>query len=183
MSSDIKKYYEEYENFFKKKKLSSNPRILSGKQANVKTNKYIKYNQKENINNNNVNVIPFGYDIIKNNEEIINQDSDINALEKKYRYIKFNKILSPKKNMNIEEKVFYKKDGRPVKFSLFNENDLGINTFDFKINIMSSEEDYDSDDMIIMDGTKKAQEDLFEMVEFVKKNGFKDIFNYQKYYK
>ena len=69
--------------------------------------------------------------------------------------------------MNIEEKVFYKKDGRPVKFSLFNENELGINKFDFKINIMSSEEDYDMFDMIIMDGTKKAQEDLFETVEFV----------------
>ncbi len=182
MSSDIKKYYEEYEKFFKKKKLSSNSNRVSGKQENIKTNKYNKTCQKENINNNN-NVIPFSYRIIAKNEEQINPDSNINILEKKYGYVKFSKILSPKKNISIGEKVFYKKDGRPEKFSLFNEDDLGLNKYDNKINIMSAEEDYDSDDMIIMDGTQKAQSDLFEAVEIVKKNGYKDIYNYQKYYK
>ena len=181
MSSDIKKYYEEYKDFFKKKKLSSNSYKVSGKQANDKTNKNFKSFPKENINN--ANIIPFGYGIIKNKEEPINQDSDIRLLEKKNCYVKFSKLLSPKKNITIGEKVFYKKDGRPEKFTLFNENDLGLNKFDNKINIMPSEEDYDSDDMIIMDGTQKAQADLFEAVEIVKKNGLKDIYNYQKYYK
>ena len=36
--------------------------------------------------------------------------------------------------------------------------------------------------MIIMDGKCKAQEDLMDAVENIKKNKFKNIFNYQKYY-
>ena len=65
---------------------------------------------------------------------------------------------------------------------MFNEDDLGLNKYDNKINIMSAEEDYDSDDMIIMDGKCKAQEDLMDAVENIKKNKFKNIFNYKKYY-
>ena len=83
----------------------------------------------------------------------------------------------------IREKIFYKKNGRKVKFNLYIENELGLNKFDDKVNILQSEEDFDSDDMIIMDGKLKAEEDLFEAVELFKKNSFKEVNNYKKYYK
>ena len=87
------------------------------------------------------------------------------------------------KNITIGEKLFYKKNGRSEKFRLFNENEIGLNKYDDKVSILESEEDYDSDDMIIIDGVKKAEEDLFEGIEIFKKDHFKDIHNYQKYYK
>ena len=179
MSSDIKKYYEEYEKF--QKKLSSNP--LLGKQPNAKTNKYNKSCQKNEKNNN--TIIPFAYGINKiNDENNQNLEDEIKMLEQKSFNMKKKKLFNPMKNITtIREKIFYKKNGRKVKFNLYIENELGLNKFDNKVNILQSEEDYDSDDMIIIDGIKKAEEDLFEGVESFKKNNFKEVNNYKKYYK
>ena len=65
MNSNFKKFYEEYERLFEKKKASSsNSNRVLGKEENTQTNKNIKSSQKENIHNN--IVIPFGYE--KNNK-------------------------------------------------------------------------------------------------------------------
>ena len=179
MSSDIKKFYEEYEQF--QKKVSSNP--ISGKPANVKTNKFNKSCKKNEKNNN--TVFPFAYGINKNNDENNqNLEDEIKMLEKKSFNLKKKKLFKPMNNITtIRVKEFYKKNGRKEKFNLYNENELGLNIFDDKVNILQSEEDYDSDDMIIMDGKRKAEEDLIEAIEIFKKNNFKEIINYQKYYK
>ena len=179
MSSDIKKFYEEYVQF--QKNTSSNP--ISGKQANVKTNKYNKSCQKNEKNNN--TIVPFVCGINKNNDENNqNLEDEIKMLEKKSFNLKKKKLFNPMKNITtIREKIFYKKNGRKVKFNLYIENELGLNKFDDKVNILQSEEDFDSDDMIIMDGKLKAEEDLFEAVELFKKNSFKEVNNYKKYYK
>ena len=88
------------------------------------------------------------------------------------------------KNIIAGKKEFYKKNGKSENFILYTENELGLNTFDKKLNsnIFNSEEDYDSDDMIIMEGKYKVQEDLIDAIENIKKNKFKNIYNYQKYY-
>ena len=183
MNSNFKKFYEEYERLFEKKKASSsNSNRVLGKEENTQTNKNIKSSQKENIHNN--IVIPFGYE--KNNKNNIrehtNLENEINMLEKKSYYFKSKKVFNPMKNIIAGKKVFYKKNGKSEKFNLYIENEIGLNIFDNKTNIQSSEEDYDSDDMIIMDGKSKAEEDLFEAVENIKKNKYKNICNYQKYY-
>ena len=181
MSSNIRKYYQEYEEYLQNKKLCSNPNRISAKQANVKTNKYNKSCAKaESINI----ILPFGYGIDKSmSENNVNCEEEIKNIDKKFFNIKKKKIAFRKRNILVEKKLFYKKDGRPEKFKLFRENELGLNTFDDKVNILQSEEDYDSDDMIVTDGVKKAKEDLFEALEIFRKNKFKDIKNYQKYYK
>ena len=183
MSKDFKKYYEEYKQIFIKKKISSesNSNRVSGKDENIQTSKNIKSTKKENIHNN--DVIPFGYENINNNiNERINLENKINMIDRKSYYFKNRKLYIPKKNIFIGKKEFYKKNGKSENFNLFEEKEIGLNIFNIKTNIMSSEEDYDSDEMIIMDGKKKAEEDLIEAVENIKKNSFKDINNYQKYY-
>ena len=180
MSSDIKKYYEEYKQFFQEKK-SLNSNRAYGKQEKVKTIKFNKTYKKEDIHN--LNIIPFGYNAINNEQKNLKLEDEITLLEKKSFNLKKKKILIPMKNITIGEKLFYKKNGRSEKFRLFNENEIGLNKYDDKVSILESEEDYDSDDMIIIDGVKKAEEDLFEGIEIFKKDHFKDIHNYQKYYK
>ena len=179
MSSDIKKLYEEYEQL--QKKVSSNP--ISGKQANVKTNKFNKSGKKNDKNNN--TVFPFAYGINKiSDENNQNLEDEIKMLEQKSFNLKKKKLFKSMNNITtIRIKEFYKKNGRKEKFNLYNENELGLNKYDDKVNILQSEEDYDSDDMIIMDGQRKAEEDLIEAVEIFKKNGFKEVNNYLKYYK
>ena len=83
----------------------------------------------------------------------------------------------------IDKKVFYKKDGRTEQFNLYQERDIGLNKYDNQIDIMPSEEDYDSDNMIIMDGKKKAEKDLIEAVEIIKRNNLEEVSNYVKYCK
>ena len=184
MSSDFRKYYEEYEKYIQKKKASSNSNKISIKQANVKTNKYNKSCAKVDENTN--LVLPFGYGISKSISENNNNkkyEDEIKIMNKKFFNLKKKKMLYPKRNIYVDKKLFYKKDGRPEKFQLFKESELELNAFENKVNILQSEEDYDSDDMIITDGVKKAQEDLFEALEIFRKNHFKDIKNYQKYCK
>ena len=182
MSYNIKKYYEEYEKFFQKKNMPSNSNGLSEKQANVDTNKYNKSCQKEVIKDH--TIIPFGCCIIKNNnQKNISMEDEIKMIEKRSFNLKKKKIFNPMKNITVREKVFYQKNGRSVKFKLFNENELGLNKFDNNVDILDAEEDYDSDDMIIIDGMKKAEKDLYKAIEYFKKNNFKDIYNYQKFCK
>ena len=182
MSSNLRKYYEEYEQYIQKKKVSSNSNRISTKQANIKTNKYNKSCQKFDENNN--IILPFNYGNNKiNSENNINLEDEIKMLEKKTLNFKKKKVLAPINNLTVTNKYFYKKDGRTQKFKLYRENELGISIFNNKVDILQAEEDYDSDDMIVMDGVKKAEEDLLEAIKLVQKNNFKDIHNYQKYYK
>ena len=179
MSNNFKKYYEEYQQVFHQKKISSesNSNRESGKEKNIQTTKN-KSCKKEN------SIIPFGFGPIVNNvKEHIHLKNEINMIEKKSFYLKSRKFLRPSKNMFIGTKEFYKKNGKSEKFSLFSEKEIKLNIFDTKTtNILSSEEDYDSDDMIVKDGTEQAEEDIIEAVENVKKYSFKDIYNYHKYY-
>ena len=184
MSTNFKQFYEEYSKIFEKKKISSNSNRVLGKEENIETNKNIKSFQKENNPNN--TVIPFGYEKSnKNNvKENTNLENEIKTLEQKSYVAKSKKVYIPMKNIIAGKKVFYKKDGKSENFSLYNENGIKLNVFDkqLKTNVFNSEEDYDSDDMIIMDGKNKATEDLIEAVENIKKNKYKYIYNYQKYY-
>ena len=176
--------YEEYLRLFEKKKISSNSNRVSGKEENIETNKNIKSFEKENIKNN--DIIPFDYEKNNKNNKIehIILEKQIIMMEENSHNLKSKKINNQIKSIIAGKKVFYKKNGKSEIVKLYNENDIGLNKFDKKINskIYSSEEDYDSDDMIIMDGKCKAQEDLMDAVENIKKNKFKNIFNYQKYY-
>ena len=176
MSNNFKKYYEEYQQVFHQKTSESNSNRESGREKNIQTNKN-KSCKKENT------IVPFGFGSIDNNEkEHIHLKNEINMIEKKSFYLKSKKFLKPSKNIFIGTKEFYKKNGKSERFNLFSEKEIKLNIFDTKTtNILSSEEDYDSDDMIVKDGTKKAEEDLIEAVENVKKYSFKDIYNYQKY--
>ena len=184
--SSYKSQYEAYEKMFLKKKASSNSNNVLVKETNIKTNKYNKSFHKNDINNNN-NVISFSYENINNNiiPECINQENKIieKIKEKNIYNLKKRKMVMPIMKIKIDKKVFYKNDGRKEQFNLYKESELSLNKFDNKINIMPSEEDYDSDDMIIMDGKKKAEQDLFEAVEIIKGNGFEEISNYVKYCK
>ena len=177
MSNNFKKYYEEYQQVFHQKTSESHSNRESGREKNIQTNKN-KSCKKENT------IVPFSFGYIDNNEkEHIHLKNEINMIEKKSFYLKSKKFLKPSKNIFIGTKEFYKKNGKSERFSLFSEKEIKLNIFDTKTtNILSSEEDYDSDDMIVKDGTKKAEEDLIEAVENVQKFNFKDIYNYHLYY-
>ncbi len=181
MSSNIKKYYEEYEQFFEQKKIFNSNRI-PGKQLNDISNQF--NNSCRKVDKNKKKTIPITYAKNKyNGVNSINLEDEINMLEKNSFNFKKKKLYIPLKIYTKGEKLFYKNDGRPEKFILLDENELGINKFDGKVKILQSEEDYDSDDMVVMDGVKKAQEDLCEAIEICKKDNFKEINNFQKYYK
>ena len=104
MSSNITKFYEEYEQF--QKKISSNP--IFGNQVNIKTNKYNKSCQKNEKNN---AVIPFSIGNNKiSDENNQNLEDEIKMLEKKTFNMKKKKLFNPMNNIiTIREKVFYKK--------------------------------------------------------------------------
>ena len=182
--SNIKRFYEEYTKHCEKKKTSSNSNRVLGKEENIQTNKSIKSFQKENIHNN--AIIPFGYEKsnINNKAGHTYLENEKKNLEKKSGCLKKKKLNFPMKNIIAGKKEFYKKNGKSENFILYTENELGLNAFDKKLNsnIFNSEEDYDSDDMIIMEGKYKVQEDLIDAIENIKKNKFKNIYNYQKYY-
>ena len=180
-----KSHYEEYQKMFQKKKASSNSNKVSLKETNTKTNKYNKSFHKVDDKAN--TIISFSYENNNNNmiPEYTNQENkntneveEINAFNLKKR-----KMLIPKIKIKIDKKVFYKKDGRTEQFNLYQERDIGLNKYDNQIDIMPSEEDYDSDNMIIMDGKKKAEKDLIEAVDIIKRNNLEEVSNYVKYCK
>ena len=105
----------------------------------------------------------------------------INTLETNLYVKKFKKIFTPGK-FNVKQKVYYK-NGKGMKFNLFREREIGLNGWDKKINILESEEDYDSDENVIMDGKGKTKDDLIEALRIFKINKFKEIKNYSKYCK
>ena len=112
--------------------------------------------------------------IIKNNDEnnqnLEGQIGEIQMLEKKYINMKKKKLNNPNIT-TIKEKIFYTEDGKETKFNLYKENELGINIFDDKVTILDSEEDYESDETIVMDGKRKSEQDLLKGIElFEKKN-------------
>ena len=181
MSFNYRNYYDKYEQCIQKKKISSNYKGTSTKQANEITNKYNKSSQKI-VENNNI-ISQFNYDINNNNDENnINLLDEIKMLENLSFSYKKKKVITPM-NPTVTHIYFYKNDRRMENFNLFKENELGLNIFDNKVDILQSEEDYESDDMIVMDGEKKSGEDLLKAVNIIKKNNFKYIYNYQKYYK
>ena len=54
---------------------------------------------------------------------------------------------------------------------------IGLNGWNKKISILESEEDYDSDENVIMNGKAKTKDDLNEAMRLFKRNKFKDINN------
>ena len=72
----------------------------------------------------------------------------------------------------MKQKIYYK-NGKGFKFNLFKEREIGLNGWDKKINILESEEDYDSDDNIILDGKGKTKDDIIEAMRLFRNNKFK----------
>ena len=120
-----------------------------------------------------------GKENIENFEE--SQENYINTLDEKSPIMKLKKIYTPKK-FNVKIKTFYK-DGKSTKFNLYKEGEIGLNGWNKKISILESEEDYDSDENVIMNGKAKTKDDLNEAMRLFKRNKFKDINNYLKYCK
>ena len=88
MSNNFKKYYEEYQQVFHQKKISSksNSNRESGKEKNIQTTKN-KSCKKEN------SIVPFGFGPIVNNvKEHILLKNEINMIEKKSFYLKSKKF-------------------------------------------------------------------------------------------
>ena len=94
---------------------------------------------------------------------------------------KIKKVFTQKK-YKVNQKVYYK-NGKGIKFNLFKEKEIGLNEWDKKINILESEEDYDSDENVIKDGKARTKNDIIEALRLFKNNKFKDIMNYSKYCK
>ena len=175
MSFNFKKLYREYQQI--QKNVSSNCSLE--KQENAETNKYNKLPQKNQVNSNK-SIIPFGF----NDENNQSLQDEIKMIEKKmFAKMKKKKLYNPTKYFTFKEKILYNKNGRKEKFNLFIEEELGLNKYDDKVNILPIEEDYDSDDMIIMDGKKKTEQELFQAFEILKKKNLNEINNYKKYYK
>ena len=108
-------------------------------------------------------------------------DNYMKTLENKSHGKKSKIVFTPKK-LKVYQKVYYK-NGKGTKFNLFNEKEIGLNGWDKKINILESEEDYDSDENVINDGKVKTKDDIIEALRLFKNNKFKDIMNYSKYCK
>ena len=165
--SNAKKNY----NFNKKQKPKA-----SGKENKITSKNYYYTTRKENSSQNE----PYSFNnlIPLNLSKYIKES---NNSSKKSNFNKQKKSFNPF-SFNIGTKEFYK-DGKSEEFNLFKEKEIGLNGWDKKINILESEEDYDSDQSIINDGKGKAKDDLNEAFKLFKKNRFKDIFNYKLYCK
>ena len=119
----------------------------------------------------------------KENLDNIDNTSDdyMKTLENKSFAKKIKKVFTQKK-YKVNQKVYYK-NGKGIKFNLFKEKEIGLNEWDKKINILESEEDYDSDENVIKDGKARTKNDIIEALRLFKNNKFKDIMNYSKYCK
>ena len=115
-------------------------------------------------------------------ENIMNEsDNIINILEVSSA-LKKRKINNRLNNIKVDKKE-YNKDGKKTKFNLYKDKDLGLNIYDKQIKILDSEEDYESDEKIIMDGKIKTREDLSEALKIFNKKKFEEINNFSKYCK
>ena len=177
--SNYNEYSEELEWLFDKKKI--------GKKENILTNQNYKFYQKENTQN--TTVIPFAYknnnNCYKSQEFIIGKKKEIKTFDKNTNIRKTKKANKPMKcNITAGKKAYYEKNGKAEKFVLYIDKALGLNVYEniIKTRTYNPEEDYDSDDNIILDGKKKVDEDLFEAIEITKKNKFKNVCNYQRYH-
>ena len=119
----------------------------------------------------------------KENSENINNESDydMQLLEQKSGLQKWKKEKSYKK-FNVSQKEFYKK-GKSKRFNLFRENEIRLDEWDKKTEVLEQEEDYDSDEDVIRDGKNKVKDDLDEALRIFRKNKFNEIISYAKYYK
>ena len=138
---------------------------------------YIK-NDKKNFSRSNYKKAPGKENF---NNFIDPPEQDLNILEAKSSVNKRKNLYTPRK-FNVKQKIYYK-NGKGFKFNLFKEREIGLNGWDKKINILESEEDYDSDDNIILDGKGKTKDDIIEAMRLFKNNKFKEIQNYSKYCK
>ena len=153
------------------------------KKMKLREEKNIK--NQERIEKNKINLM-IQMEKLKDKYEMkkLEEQNRLQELEEKDAFnLKKRKMVIPKIKIKIDKKVFYKKDGRTEQFNLYQERDIGLNKYDNQIDIMPSEEDYDSDNMIIMDGKKKAEKDLIEAVEIIKRNNLEEVSNYVKYCK
>ena len=118
----------------------------------------------------------------ENSENITNESSyDMEYLEKKSIPQKWKKEHNYNK-LNISQKEFYKK-GTSKKFYLVKENEIGLNGWDKKIEILEQEEDYESDEGVIREGKNKVKDDLNEAFRIFRRNKFNEINDYGKYCK
>ena len=154
-------YSQEFSEYFEKTK---NNFLL---KSSIK-----KDNYKESVNK----FIYKNYFTAKKENPESNDDIDSRSNFKKMKKIN----NSQKYNVNKKE---YNKAGKNEVFNLFKEKEIKINNYDNDIKILESEEDFDSDEDIISDGVRKSKIDLNEALILFKKNKFKDIINYNLYYK
>ena len=119
----------------------------------------------------------------KENSDNFFDDPDINLnLLEQNSNLKKNRKVRNEKNFNVKEKSFGEK-GQSKKFVLFNDKEIGLNTYHHKVNILEAEEDYDSDENVIEEGMRKVKNDLNDAIKKFKQYKFKDIINYGKYCK
>ena len=109
-------------------------------------------------------------------------ENNINVYETQLSLKKKKKLLYIPKDYNVRKKKYYK-EGKSIEFDLYKEKEIGLDGWNEKINILESEEDYDSDENVIFDGKLKSKNDLSEALKMFSKNKFKEIQNYEKYCK
>ena len=111
----------------------------------------------------------------KENYENFFDESELNLnLLEQNSCLKKNRKIQNGKKFHIREKIFYK-NGQSIRFLLFREDEIGLKRYGKNVNILDSEEDYDSDDNLIKVGVKKVKDDLSEAVRKLERNKFEVI--------
>ena len=129
----------------------------------------LNYND-ENINNRKI----FKSDVKRyNSEDIINLEK---VFEKKNK-----KLNNVKRNTITKKREYFNNNGNSEEFNLYTDKQIGLDKFELKIKILSSEEDYDSDDSIVFSGKKKTENDLKLALEKVKNSDLKESITNLKY--
>ena len=129
----------------------------------------LNYND-ENINNRKI----FKSDVKRyNSEDIINLEK---VFEKKNK-----KLNNVKRNTITKKREYFNNNGNSEEFNLYTDKQIGLDKFELKIKILSSEEDYDSDDSIVFSGKKKTENDLKLALEQVKNSDLKESITNLKY--
>ena len=129
----------------------------------------LNYND-ENINNRKI----FKSDVKRyNSEDIINLEK---VFEKKNK-----KLNNVKRNTITKKREYFNNNGNSEEFNLYTDKQIGLDKFELKIKILSSEEDYDSDDSIVFSGKKKTENDLKLALEQVKNSDLKASITNLKY--
>ena len=181
--SDLKEYEKKFENLIDENKI--------GKEEDILTEENCKFSQKQNSQEKSKEkpVIPFTQK--KNNnyccksEEKSEYKNEIKMLEKTI-FRKNKKTGYPiKSTITTGKSAYYEENGKAEKFDLYIDKALGLNIYENIINTRTynPEEDFESDNLIVLNGMKQVDEDLLEAIEIVKKNKFKNVCNYQRYHR